>query len=97
MDTFFSLNPIVCSPLHCIASHHRQDSNMHSIAISKGLVFTGSDSKRTRVWRQFDCTEQGRTKTSSGEIRAILAKFLTKFVKPTHQQLYLNLISTRIG
>ncbi|KAK8694567.1 hypothetical protein V6N13_072115 [Hibiscus sabdariffa] len=71
MDTFSFLNPIVCSPLHCITSHHRHDCNIHSIA--KGLVFTGSDSKRIRVWRQSDCTERGCTKTSSGEIWAILA------------------------
>ncbi|KAK8620105.1 hypothetical protein V6N13_066590 [Hibiscus sabdariffa] len=71
MDTFSSLNPIVCSPLHCITSHHQHDSNIHSIA--KSLVFTGSDSKRIRVWRQSDCTERGCTKTSSGEIWAILA------------------------
>ncbi|KAA8525267.1 hypothetical protein F0562_007122 [Nyssa sinensis] len=58
---------------HCIASLHRQDGNIYSIAISKGLVFTGSESSRIRAWRQPDCVERGYLKASSGEVRAILA------------------------
>ncbi|KAA3490504.1 myosin heavy chain kinase B-like [Gossypium australe] len=76
-ETPWTLSPLQTpSPAllyHCIASLHRQDGNIHSIAISKGLVFTVSDSKRIRVWRQPECIERGCIKTSSGEIRAILA------------------------
>nr|KJB82883.1 hypothetical protein B456_013G218800 [Gossypium raimondii] len=76
-ETPWTLSPLQTpSPAllyHCVASLHRQDGNIHSIAISKGLVFTVSDSKRIRVWRQPECIERGCIKTSSGEIRAILA------------------------
>ncbi|XP_044463698.1 protein JINGUBANG-like [Mangifera indica] len=57
----------------CIASLHRHEGNIYSISVSKGIVFTGSDSKRIRAWRQPDCMQSGCIKTSSGEIRAILA------------------------
>ncbi|KAF5950005.1 hypothetical protein HYC85_011998 [Camellia sinensis] len=58
---------------HCIASLHRHDGNIYSIAVSRGLVFTGSISSRIRVWRQPDCMERGYLKASSGEVRAMLA------------------------
>lgn len=57
---------------HCIASLHRHEGNIYSIAVSRGLVFTGSESSRVRVWRQPDCIERGYLKASSGEVRAIL-------------------------
>lgn len=57
---------------HCIASLHRQEGSIYSITVSSGLVFTGSNSSRVRVWRQPDCTERGYLKASSGEVRAIL-------------------------
>ncbi|KAI7989415.1 Protein JINGUBANG [Camellia lanceoleosa] len=34
---------------HCIASLHRHDGNIYSIAASRGLIFTGSTSSRIRV------------------------------------------------
>ncbi|KAK1550007.1 hypothetical protein Q3G72_012243 [Acer saccharum] len=58
---------------HCIASLHRNEGNIYSIAVSKGLVFTGSESNRVRAWRQPDCIERGHIKASCGEVRAILA------------------------
>ncbi|KAI9107130.1 hypothetical protein K1719_022658 [Acacia pycnantha] len=58
---------------YCIASLHRQDGNIYAIAASKGLVFTGSDSNRIRVWKQPDCMDRGYLKASSGEVRSILA------------------------
>ncbi|XP_050213298.1 protein JINGUBANG-like [Mercurialis annua] len=58
---------------HCIASLHRNDGNIFSIAVSNGVVFTGSESKRIRAWRQPDCIQRGCLKSSSGEVRAILA------------------------
>lgn len=58
---------------HCIASLHRNEGNIFSIAVSKGVIFTGSESKRIRAWRQPDCMERGHLRASSGEVRAILA------------------------
>lgn len=58
---------------HCIASLRRHDGSIYSIAISRGVVFTGSESRRIRAWRQPDCIERGYIKSSSGEVRAILA------------------------
>lgn len=58
---------------NCIASLHRHDGTIFSIAISKGTVFTGSQSSRIRAWRQPDCMERGYLKSSSGEVRSVLA------------------------
>ncbi|XP_010249611.1 PREDICTED: myosin heavy chain kinase B-like [Nelumbo nucifera] len=58
---------------HCVASLHRHEGNIFSIAVLKGLVFTGSESSRIRVWRQPDYVEREFVKTSCGEVRAILA------------------------
>lgn len=57
----------------CIASLHRHEGNIYSIAVAKGMVFTGSSSTRIRVWRQPDCVERGFIKARHGEVRAILA------------------------
>ncbi|KAL0288580.1 UNVERIFIED_CONTAM: protein JINGUBANG [Sesamum angustifolium] len=69
------------SPLlyHCIASLHRQDGTIFSIAAAKGLVFTGSESSRIRAWRQPDCTERGYFRATCGEVRTILAHGNTLF------------------
>ncbi|PQQ04024.1 hypothetical protein Pyn_30276 [Prunus yedoensis var. nudiflora] len=60
---------------HCIASLHRREGTIYSIAISRqqGLVFTGSKSTRIRVWRQPDYIEYGCIKATSGEVRSTLA------------------------
>ncbi|KAB1204365.1 Vegetative incompatibility protein HET-E-1 [Morella rubra] len=58
---------------HCIASLHRHEGNIYSIAVSKGVAFTGSESNRIRVWRQPDGMETGYLKTNCGDVRAILA------------------------
>ncbi|KAL5729119.1 hypothetical protein ACHQM5_002112 [Ranunculus cassubicifolius] len=64
---------------HCVSSLHRQDGNLFSIALLKGLMFTGSNSSRIRLWKQPDCAEYGYFKATSGEIRAILAYGNTLF------------------
>nr|GMD83863.1 protein JINGUBANG-like [Ipomoea batatas] len=64
---------------HCITSLHRQDGIIHSVAISKGLVFTGSESSRIRAWRQPDCMERGYIKARCGDVRAMLAYGNTLF------------------
>ncbi|KAG9133143.1 hypothetical protein Leryth_027716 [Lithospermum erythrorhizon] len=58
---------------HCVASMHRNEGTIHSIAISKDFIFTGSESSRIRAWRQPDCIEMGYIKAIVGDIRAIFA------------------------
>jgi COMPASS component SWD3 len=58
---------------HCIASLHRHEGTIYSITVSKGVVFTGSESSRIHAWKQPDCMERGHIKTNCGEVRAILA------------------------
>lgn len=81
-------SPWTCSPLqtpspsliyHCIASLHRHDGTIYSVAALNGVVFTGSDSTRIRAWRPPDCAERGLLKSTSGEVRAILAHGDTLF------------------
>ncbi|GAA0171600.1 hypothetical protein LIER_25590 [Lithospermum erythrorhizon] len=76
-DSPWTLSPLQTpSPsllYHCIASLHRQEGTIYSIAVSKGLVFTGSESSRIRAWRQPDCVERGHVKASCGHVSSILA------------------------
>lgn len=58
---------------HCIASLHRHEGNIYSIAVSKGLVFTGCESNRIRAWRQPDGMDRGCLKAPSGDVRAVRA------------------------
>ncbi|GFQ01991.1 uncharacterized WD repeat-containing protein alr3466, partial [Phtheirospermum japonicum] len=65
---------------HCVPRLHRHDGVIFSVAASsKGLVFTGSESRRVRAWRQPDCTERGYLKSRHGDVRAILAHGNTLF------------------
>ncbi|KAF8400852.1 hypothetical protein HHK36_014155 [Tetracentron sinense] len=73
-----TLSPLQTSPSpyllhHCIASLHRREGKIFSIAVSRDIIFTGSESRHIRVWRQPECVERGYIKASSGEVRAILA------------------------
>ncbi|XP_059644972.1 protein JINGUBANG-like [Cornus florida] len=77
-ETPWTLSPPRTSPspsllYHCLASLHRHEGNIFSIAVSKDFIFTGSDSSRIHAWKQPDCTEMGYIKASAGEVRAILA------------------------
>ncbi|XP_068643902.1 protein JINGUBANG-like [Aristolochia californica] len=74
----WALSPLRANPspsllYHCIATLHRLDGAIYSIAISKGMVFTGSASRRIRVWRHPECLDRGCIKTSSGHVRVVLA------------------------
>lgn len=84
----WSLSPLHTTPspsllYNCLASLHRHDGNVFSIAISKGVVFTASESNRIRIWRQPECIERGCIKSSTGQIRTILACGNTLFT--THK------------
>ncbi|GLT62926.1 hypothetical protein SLA2020_355280 [Shorea laevis] len=77
-DTPWTLSPIRTSPsqpllYHCIASLHRREGNIFSIALTKDFLFTGSESTRIHVWKQPDCTEIGYIRANSGQVRALLA------------------------
>ncbi|KAF5194365.1 myosin heavy chain kinase B-like [Thalictrum thalictroides] len=57
----------------CVASLHRHEGNIFSIAVLQGNVFTGTESSRIRVWKQPDFIERGYLKANSGQVRAIVA------------------------
>ncbi|XP_020589943.1 protein JINGUBANG-like [Phalaenopsis equestris] len=60
---------------HCLISLHRQDGNIHAIALAaRGrLVLTGSDSDRVRAWRQPGLEYGGLLRTRRPRVRALLA------------------------
>ncbi|ERN08314.1 protein JINGUBANG [Amborella trichopoda] len=77
-------SPWSLSPLHrhpapphllfrCVATLSAKDGNVLAIAVAKGAVFTGSESKRVRVWQHPDCLERGSLRSSSGGVRSIHA------------------------
>ncbi|KAL5575194.1 hypothetical protein UlMin_016893 [Ulmus minor] len=77
-ETPWTLSPVRTSPTqpllyHCIASLHRHEGNIFTIALSKDFIFTGSESSRIHAWKQPDCTEMGYIKANSGQVRAIFA------------------------
>ncbi|PON46900.1 Guanine nucleotide-binding protein, beta subunit [Parasponia andersonii] len=77
-ETPWTLSPVRTSPTqpllyHCIASLHRHEGNIFSIALSNDFIFTGSESSRIHAWKQPDCTEMGYIKANSGHVRAIFA------------------------
>ncbi|KAI3416926.1 WD_REPEATS_REGION domain-containing protein, partial [Psidium guajava] len=77
-ETPWMLSPIRTSPsqpllYHCLASLHRHEGCILSLAVSKDLIFTGTKSCRIHAWRHPDCGEVGYIKAGSGEVWAILA------------------------
>ncbi|XP_022843649.1 protein JINGUBANG-like [Olea europaea var. sylvestris] len=66
-----SLSPLLL--YNCLASLHRSEGNIFSIAVTSDFIFAGSASSRIHAWKQPDCTEMGCIKATIGEIRAILA------------------------
>lgn len=77
-ETPWSLSPIRTSPsqpllYHCLASLHRNEGSILSLAVSKDFIFTGTKSCRIHAWRHPDCAEVGYIKASSGEVWAVLA------------------------
>lgn len=78
-ETPWVRSPLHASPptssllYHCVASLHRIEGKIFSIASSKHFVFTASDSRRIHAWKLPDCTEMGYIKANAGGIRAILA------------------------
>ncbi|XP_074265777.1 protein JINGUBANG-like [Silene latifolia] len=57
----------------CVLTLRHHDGNIHSIVVTRGLVFTGSTSSYIRAWQQTDCVEKGYVKSQSGEVRSMLA------------------------
>ena len=56
---------------HCIASLHRPDGNILSIAMTKEFIFVGSESGRIESWKLPECTGVGFIKARSGEVGAM--------------------------
>ena len=75
--------PWTLSPMHkssprsllyqCLASLHRDEGDIFSIAVSGDKIFTGSETCRIHAWEQPYCTKIGHIKANAGEVRAILA------------------------
>ncbi|KAL0441505.1 UNVERIFIED_CONTAM: protein JINGUBANG [Sesamum radiatum] len=77
-ETPWARSPIHASsprPLqyHCLASFHRSEGNIYSIAVTKDFLFAGSSSCRVHAWKLPDCIEMGYIKATTGEIQALLA------------------------
>ncbi|XP_028550768.1 protein JINGUBANG-like [Dendrobium catenatum] len=66
---------------HCLTSLHRQEGNVHAIALAaRGrLVLTGSDSDRVRAWGLPDIADRGLLRTRRPHVRAILVHGDTLF------------------
>lgn len=58
---------------HCIASLHRPDGNIVSIAVTKEFIFVGSESGRIQSWKLPECPGMGFIKASSGQVGAMFA------------------------
>ncbi|KAK4772325.1 hypothetical protein SAY86_014100 [Trapa natans] len=57
----------------CLASLHRLEDSILSLALSRSLIFTGTKSRRVHVWKQPSFAKCGRISTSSGVVSASLA------------------------
>ncbi|XP_022979553.1 protein JINGUBANG-like [Cucurbita maxima] len=58
---------------HCIASLHRPDGNILSIAMTKEFIYVGSESGRIQSWKLQECPGVGFIKASSGQVGAMFA------------------------
>ncbi|KAJ4958518.1 hypothetical protein NE237_025629 [Protea cynaroides] len=78
-----SASMIQLSPLHtsppssllycCITALHHDEGNILSLAVLRGIAFTGSESRRIRIWWPPEFVKRGYLKVKSGDVRALLA------------------------
>ncbi|KAF9613436.1 hypothetical protein IFM89_008266 [Coptis chinensis] len=59
------------SSQRCICSMLKKDGRILSIAISNGLVYTGSESNYIRIWKLPEFTECGKLKSKTGMVYAL--------------------------
>ncbi|KAM7255580.1 hypothetical protein ACFE04_008478 [Oxalis oulophora] len=59
------------SSYRCISSVLKKDGQVLSIAVSSGLVYTGSDSNVIRIWRLPEFSECGQLKTKTSMVVAL--------------------------
>lgn len=87
LDYYYS-SPWTLSPLQtpspsllytCIASLRLREGFIHSIAVSKGVAFTGSTSNHIQAWRATSCAKLGHLRACSGDVRALLINADTVF------------------
>ncbi|PIA64826.1 hypothetical protein AQUCO_00100353v1 [Aquilegia coerulea] len=68
----FLPNPEKCQPSHrCISSMLKKDGRILSIAVSNGLVYTGSETNCIRIWKLPEFTECGKLKSKVGMVYAL--------------------------
>lgn len=63
-------DPKTCT-YHCASSALRKDGQILAIALSNGLVYTGSDSNLIRVWKLPEFTECGQLRTKACRVVAL--------------------------
>uniref|UniRef100_A0A0D9UYQ7 Uncharacterized protein n=1 Tax=Leersia perrieri TaxID=77586 RepID=A0A0D9UYQ7_9ORYZ len=58
---------------HCLSALHRLDGDVHALAVSRGVLFTASDSGRVRAWAAPGCFNRGYLDVGRGRVPAIAA------------------------
>ncbi|RLN24025.1 hypothetical protein C2845_PM07G24720 [Panicum miliaceum] len=58
---------------HCIAALHRLESDVHALAVARGVLFTASDSGRVRAWAAPECCNRGCLNVGRGRVQALAA------------------------
>lgn len=77
-ETPWILSPVRAPPsqpllYHCVATLHRREGCILSLAVSNKLIYTGTRSRRIHAWKQSNCAKGCQIRTSSGEVGALLA------------------------
>ncbi|RLM92831.1 hypothetical protein C2845_PM08G27200 [Panicum miliaceum] len=58
---------------HCLAALHRLESDVHALAVARGVLFTASDSGRVRAWAAPECCNRGCLNVGRGRVQALAA------------------------
>ncbi|XP_074287002.1 protein JINGUBANG-like [Silene latifolia] len=75
-ESIWTRSPLPVTPstplvYRCISSLRHQ-GNIYSVTVSKGLVFTGSNTSHIRAWQLLDCSEKGYIRSSTCKISSLL-------------------------
>ncbi|XP_059458707.1 protein JINGUBANG-like isoform X2 [Corylus avellana] len=69
--TTTKLTDVSSSTYRCVSSVLKKDGQILSIAVSNGVVYTGSDTNTVRIWRLPEFTECGHLKTKACMVVAL--------------------------
>ncbi|XP_039812029.1 protein JINGUBANG-like [Panicum virgatum] len=58
---------------HCLAALHRLESDVHALAVARGVLFAASDSGRVRAWAAPECCDRGYLDVGRGRVQALAA------------------------